>query len=76
MLFLVPLGLITFRMCHEFGAFLLINCGITLFYLFEVINPFFIAFIIAYLTNPLKIRLDKYMNKTFRERCFNKIQDG
>ena len=38
---------------------------ITLFYLFEVINPFFIAFIIAYLTNPLKIRLDKYMNKTF-----------
>ena len=38
---------------------------IALFYLFEVINPFFIAFIIAYLTNPLKIRLDKYMNKTF-----------
>ena len=34
-------------------------------YLFEVIVPFFIAFIIAYLTNPLKIFLDKYINKTF-----------
>ena len=33
-------------------------------YLFEVIVPFFIAFIIAYLTNPLKIYLDKRINKT------------
>ena len=37
---------------------------ITLFYLFEVIAPFFIAFIIAYLTNPFKIFLDQYINKT------------
>ena len=35
------------------------------FYLFEVIMPFLIAFIITYLTNPLKIYLDKYVNKTF-----------
>ena len=34
-------------------------------YLFEVIIPFFIAFIVTYLTNPLKIYLDKYVNETF-----------
>ena len=34
-------------------------------YLFEVLTPFVIAFIIAYLINPLKIIFDKYMNKTF-----------
>ena len=33
-------------------------------YLFEVITPFFMAFIIAYITNPFKIFLDKYINKT------------
>ncbi len=36
-----------------------------IFYLFEVIIPFFIAFIVTYLTNPLKIYLDKYVNETF-----------
>ena len=35
-----------------------------LFYLFEVIIPFLIAFIIAYITNPFKIFLDKYINQT------------
>ena len=34
-------------------------------YLFEVLIPFAIAFIIAYLVNPLKIFFDKYLNKTF-----------
>ncbi len=34
-------------------------------YLFEVLTPFAIAFIIAYLINPLKIIFDKFMNKTF-----------
>ena len=34
-------------------------------YLFEVIIPFFIAFIVTYLTNPLKIYLDKHLNETF-----------
>ena len=34
-------------------------------YLFEVIIPFLIAFIITYLTNPKKIYLDKYVNETF-----------
>ena len=34
-------------------------------YLFEVITPFCIAFIIVYLTNPIKIFLDKYINNTF-----------
>ena len=33
--------------------------------LFEVVVLFSIAFIIAYLTNPLKTYLDKYINKTF-----------
>ena len=44
--------------------FFLVIVLITL-YLFEVIIPFFIAFIITYLTNPLKIYLDKYVNETF-----------
>ena len=34
-------------------------------YLFEVLTPFAIAFIIAYLVNPLKIFFDKYLNQTF-----------
>ena len=34
-------------------------------YLFEVLIPFAIAFIIAYLVNPLKIFFDKHLNKTF-----------
>ena len=34
-------------------------------YLFEVVTPFAIAFIIAYLINPLKIFFDKYLNQTF-----------
>ena len=33
-------------------------------YLFEVIIPFAVAFIIAYLVNPLKDLLDKYLNET------------
>ena len=33
-------------------------------YLFEVIIPFAVAFIIAYLVNPLKVLLDKYLNET------------
>ena len=33
-------------------------------YLFEVIIPFALAFIIAYLVNPLKVLLDKYLNET------------
>ena len=34
-------------------------------YLFEVIIPFAVAFIIAYLVNTLKVLLDKYLNETF-----------
>ena len=34
-------------------------------YLFEVLIPFAVAFIIAYLVNPLKIFFDKYLNTTF-----------
>ena len=37
---------------------------ITSLYLFEVIIPFALAFIIAYLVNPLKVLLDKYLNET------------
>ena len=33
-------------------------------YLFEVIIPFAVAFIIAYLVNPIKVLLDKYLNET------------
>ena len=33
-------------------------------YLFEVIIPFAVAFIIAYLVNPLKVLFDKYLNET------------
>ena len=33
-------------------------------YLFEVIIPFAVAFIISYLVNPLKVLLDKYLNET------------
>ena len=45
-------------------AFILILLLIII-YLFEVLIPFAIAFIIAYLVNPLKIFFDKYLNKTF-----------
>ncbi len=34
-------------------------------FLFEVVTPFAISFIIAYLINPLKIFFDKYLNQTF-----------
>ena len=34
-------------------------------YLFEVIIPFAVAFIISYLVNPLKVLLDKYLNFLF-----------
>ena len=45
-------------------AFILLLLLIVI-YLFEVLIPFAIAFIIAYLVNPLKIFFDKYLNKTF-----------
>ena len=45
-------------------AFLLLLL-LSVIYLFEVLIPFAIAFIIAYLVNPLKIFFDKYLNKTF-----------
>ena len=45
-------------------VFIILLLFITI-YLFEVLTPFAIAFIIAYLINPLKIIFDKYMNKTF-----------
>ena len=48
---------------YLFLFFLLII--IFIIYLFEVITPFCIAFIIVYLTNPIKIFLDKYINKKF-----------
>ena len=38
-------------------------------YIFEVVIPFVIAFIITYLTNPLKIYLDKYVNETLSSYC-------
>ena len=44
---------------------LLILILLIIIYLFEVITPFCIAFIVAYLTNPLKIFLDKYISETF-----------
>ena len=37
---------------------------ITALYLFEVIMPFAVAFIIAYLINPVKQLLDEYLNET------------
>ena len=45
-------------------AFILLLLLIVI-YLFEVLIPFAIAFIIAYLVNPLKIFFDKHLNKTF-----------
>ncbi|MFL2830875.1 MAG: AI-2E family transporter [Candidatus Puniceispirillales bacterium] len=45
-------------------AFILLLLLIVI-YLFEVLIPFAIAFIIAYLVNPLKIFFDKYLNTTF-----------
>ncbi len=47
---------------------IIVFCSIFLLitiYLFEVVTPFCIAFIIAYLTNPLKTYLDKHINETF-----------
>ena len=38
---------------------------LALIYIFEVFKLFVIAFIIAYLTNPIKLYFDKYLNKTF-----------
>ena len=48
---------------YLFLFFLLIT--IVIIYLFEVVTPFCIAFIIVYLSNPIKIFLDKYINKKF-----------
>ena len=45
-------------------AFILLLLLIVI-YLFEVLIPFAMAFIIAYLVNPLKIFFDKYLNTTF-----------
>ena len=45
-------------------AFILLLLLIVI-YLFEVLIPFAVAFIIAYLVNPLKIFFDKYLNTTF-----------
>ena len=36
---------------------------IVIIYLFEVITLFFVAFIIVYLTNPIKLFLDQHINK-------------
>ena len=44
---------------------LLLALFFIIIYLFEVLAPFAIAFIIAYLVNPLKIFFDKYLNLTF-----------
>ena len=44
---------------------LLLALFLIIIYLFEVLAPFAIAFIIAYLVNPLKIFFDKYLNLTF-----------
>ena len=44
---------------------LLLVLFLTIIYLFEVLTPFAIAFIIAYLVNPLKFFFDKYLNQTF-----------
>jgi len=44
---------------------LLLALFFIIIYLFEVLAPFAIAFIIAYLVNPLKIFFDKYLNQTF-----------
>ncbi len=49
---------------YYFYALLLV-LFLIIIYLFEVITPFAIAFIIAYLINPLKIFFDKYLNQTF-----------
>ncbi len=43
--------------------FILISILMTI-YLFEVISLFFIAFIVAYLINPLKIYFDKFIDHT------------
>ena len=45
-------------------AFILLLLLIVI-YVFEVLIPFAVAFIIAYLVNPLKIFLDRYLNTTF-----------
>ena len=45
-------------------AFILLLLLIVI-YLFEVLIPFAVAFIIAYLVNPLKIFFDRYLNTTF-----------
>ncbi len=60
------LGLTKKQIEENFNIFALFFITILIIvYLFEVITPFCIAFIIAYLTNPLKIYFDKYINNTF-----------
>ena len=44
------------------GILLLIFFSI---YVFEVVKLFIIAFVIVYITSPIKLYFDKYINKTF-----------
>ena len=44
------------------GILLLIFFSI---YVFEIVKLFIIALIVAYITNPIKLYFDKYINKTF-----------
>ena len=50
------------------GILFLLAITISIFfsiYIFEVLKLFIIAFIIVYITNPIKIYFEKYINKTF-----------
>ena len=50
------------------GILLLLIITISIFfsiYIFEVLKLFIIAFIIVYITNPIKIYFEQYINKTF-----------
>ena len=50
------------------GILFLLTITISIFfsiYIFEVLKLFIIAFIIVYITNPIKIYFEQYINKTF-----------
>ena len=50
------------------GILFLLAITISIFfsiYIFEVLKLFIIAFIVVYITNPIKIYFEKYINKTF-----------
>ena len=50
------------------GILFLLAITISIFfsiYIFEVLKLFIIAFIIVYITNPIKVNCEKYINKTF-----------